>query len=85
MEGAPNIELHGDKFPVRAQVFLFNEFSAHADQKELVAYAQHMSGLSTIALVHGEPKESESLAGALQAANAAWKIVRPEEGDIIAI
>ncbi len=83
--GATRIELHGDQFPVRAQVVLFNEFSAHADQRELVAYAQRISGLSTIALVHGEPKESEALQSALHIANPSWSIVRPIEADTIAI
>lgn len=85
LSGADTVELHGDQFPVRAQVVLFNEFSAHADQKELVAYAQGIPGLSTIALVHGEPKESQALMGALHTANPSWNIVRPIEADTIAI
>ncbi len=85
LEGAKTVELHGDLFPVRAEVHLFNEFSAHADQSQLTTYAVSISGLSTIALVHGEQKEAEALEVALHIANAAWNIVRPEEGDTIAI
>lgn len=85
LEGARSIELHGDRFPVRAQVLLFNEFSAHADQKELVAYANAVRGLSTIALVHGEPKEGEALAQALTTSYPDRKVILPEEGDSIPI
>lgn len=85
LDGADTIELHGDKFAVRAQVVLFNEFSAHADQRELVAYANAIKGLTAVALVHGEPRESEALEGVLVAANGSLRVVRPEEGDSIAI
>lgn len=85
LEGSKKIELHGDVFPVRAQVMLFNEFSAHADQRQLVSYAQGIRGLSTIALVHGEQKESEALEGVLGKQNSAWKVIRPKEGDTIPI
>lgn len=85
LDGADTIELHGDKFPVRAEVVLFNEFSAHADQRELVAYASAITGLRAVALVHGEMEESKALEGALIAASASLNVVRPAEGDIIAI
>lgn len=85
LEGAKTVELHGEQFPVNAQVVLLNEFSAHADQRELLRFAQGISGLSTIALVHGEETEREALAGILTAAKNTWNIVRPIEGDTIAI
>lgn len=85
LEGASHIELHGDTFPVRAQICLFNEFSAHADQQELVSYANAVRGVSTIALVHGEKDESGALAQLLTSSQPGTTVVCPEEGDIIAI
>ena len=83
--GATRIELHGDTFPVRAQVMLFNEFSAHADQAQIVSLVLKISGLRTVVLVHGEQEEAEALQSVLQQTNELWNVIRPEEGDTIAI
>ncbi|MGH9856291.1 MAG: MBL fold metallo-hydrolase RNA specificity domain-containing protein, partial [Acidobacteriota bacterium] len=83
LEGAPRVELYGDWFPVKTEVLVFNEFSAHADQTELRAYAKNLSGLTTIALVHGESSQADTLQELLQADNPSWNVVRPHEGDSI--
>lgn len=85
LEGAKHIELHGQWVDVNAEILLFNEFSAHADSLQLAAYASSVQGLTTIALVHGEPKEAAVLQYALEQKNSAWNVVRPDEGDTIAI
>ncbi len=85
LRGEKNIELMGERFPVRAEAFLFNEFSAHADAPQLTELASSISGLQTIALVHGEPEESQALEGVLRKRNEKWNIVRPNEGETISI
>ncbi|MEK7499947.1 MAG: MBL fold metallo-hydrolase [Patescibacteria group bacterium] len=85
LEGAKHIELHGEMVPVRAEVLLFNEFSAHADGGQLTDFASHIKGLTTIALVHGEPSEAEALQKTLLQKNDQWNVSIPSEGDSISI
>jgi len=81
LEGETRVKLHGQEFEVKAEVMLFNEFSAHADRQELEAYASAMSGLKNIFLVHGESHQADDLKQQLQQVNANWQVRRPDEGD----
>lgn len=85
LSGAQNIELHGQWYPVRADVCLFNEFSAHADQKQLAAFAGSLKGVKNIFLVHGEEQEGNALAGALSTVLPSALVKYPHEGDTISI
>ncbi|MEO6077781.1 MAG: MBL fold metallo-hydrolase RNA specificity domain-containing protein, partial [Candidatus Andersenbacteria bacterium] len=85
LSGAKNIELHGEWFPVRSEVFLFNEFSAHADQKQLAEFAESIKGLKRIALVHGEEQEAKTLITELQKVLPGVTSTYPHEGTTISI
>lgn len=85
LSGVKNIELHSEWFPVHAEVFLFNEFSAHADQTQLTAYASKILGLKKIALVHGEEHEQVALTDALKNSLPHVEVARPHEGTVISI
>lgn len=85
LEGAKHVELYGERFAVRAQLFLFNEFSAHADAKQLQAYAEAIPGLKRVALVHGEPHQADDLKDQLSKVHPNWEVFRPAEGDSIDI
>lgn len=80
VEGNKRLELHGDLFPVKAQVCIFNEFSAHADQAQLLQYVRHLPGLKQIMLVHGEREQAEVLRLKLAEVKAAEHVLQPEEG-----
>ena len=54
IDGASEISLFGETVPVRAKVHTINGFSAHADQRELLAWRRAISGAGTTFLVHGE-------------------------------
>lgn len=83
LEGAKRVELYGDYFTVRAQLFLFNEFSAHADANELQRYAEKIKGLQRIMLVHGEPHHAGDLQAQLLRSHPDWRVERPEEGETL--
>jgi metallo-beta-lactamase family protein len=85
LEGAKEVELHGKPTPIHAEILLFNEFSAHADGVQLVDLASRIKGLKNIALVHGESAEAEALEKALYEKSGQWKVIRPNEGDVISI
>jgi metallo-beta-lactamase family protein len=85
LSGAKNIELHGEWFPVRSELFLFNEFSAHADKNQLTEFAAALKGLKRIALVHGEDQEAKMLTGLLQQVLPEVICTYPHEGTTISI
>ncbi len=85
LSGVKNIELHSEWFPVHAEVFLFNEFSAHADQAQLIDYAAKIAGLKKIALVHGEEHEQIALMDTLKNSLSSVEVLRPHEGTVISI
>lgn len=61
VEGAKEVRIHGDLYPVRARVEEIRAFSAHADYAETLEWLKgtDLARLKEIFLVHGEP---ESLA-----------------------
>ena len=64
VERRPRIRIFGVERDLRAEVFVLNGFSAHADQGDLVEYAVELKRrgpLGKVALVHGEPKAQTAL------------------------
>jgi metallo-beta-lactamase family protein len=53
IDGAKQVRIFGEEFPVRARIYTINGFSAHADQAELLAW-QKQTGAHRTFLVHGE-------------------------------
>ena len=54
VDGARTVKIFGEEMPVNAKVYTINGFSAHADQKELLAW-QHKTGKpAKTFLVHGD-------------------------------
>jgi metallo-beta-lactamase family protein len=66
-DGAEQVNILGEPVVRRAEIQALDGFSAHADQRELVAW---VSGLRPpprqVFLVHGEPGPAETLAGVLR-------------------
>lgn len=56
IDGARSVSIFGEDVPVRAHIHTINGFSAHADQAELAAWRQSISGATMTFLVHGEPE-----------------------------
>jgi metallo-beta-lactamase family protein len=78
VEGVKEVRIFGQLYPVRAEVVVLNEFSAHADSQELQTYAEHVKGLERIFLVHGEENQAQALAEQLHAAHPQWQVTVPE-------
>jgi len=63
VEREPKIKIFGEPYTLKAEVEILNEFSAHADYKEILEYFTQLNKQNTIQqvfVVHGE--ESQSLA-----------------------
>ncbi len=67
LEGADEVKIYGEEYPVRAAVERIDGYSAHADQGELLAWAAHFDKqrLQKTFLVHGEKEAAFTLAGKL--------------------
>ena len=64
VERKPRVKIFGVERDLRAEVVTLNGFSAHADQKDLVEYAEALKergALGRVALVHGEPSAQTAL------------------------
>jgi metallo-beta-lactamase family protein len=83
VEQRSRVRIFGVERDRRAEVVVLNGFSAHADQRDLLAYAQGIAdkgALKQIALVHGEPKPQRVLADLLRA-RGMRHIAIPSAGD----
>jgi len=63
VDKAPEVNIFGEPFRLRAEVVKLNELSGHADQLELMAWMKPMVGsLKRVFLVHGELLPATTLA-----------------------
>ena len=75
------VPLFGIPTPLRARVVVFNGFSAHADRNDLLTYVRSITPLPEhIFVVHGEEKQSLSLAAAIQTEHAKVNVTVPRQG-----
>jgi metallo-beta-lactamase family protein len=63
IEKWPEVRIFGEPKRVRAEISSLDELSGHADQHELLEWIKPMaSGLRKVFLVHGEPRQAQTLA-----------------------
>jgi metallo-beta-lactamase family protein len=77
VDGYKTIRLYGQDVPVRSQIKVINDLSAHADGSDIINYAGHCAQLKKLFLVHGEPYRANDLAAALRALHPQWAINIP--------
>ncbi|HXK03772.1 MAG TPA: MBL fold metallo-hydrolase [Verrucomicrobiae bacterium] len=66
VEKWPEVRIFGEPVRVRAEISSLDELSGHADQGELLQWIEPMvPSLRRVFLVHGEPQQSQTLAGLL--------------------
>ena len=63
LAGAEKVRIHGQSFPVRAEIAEISGFSAHADYKELSDWVEPLKKHppKTIFVTHGEPAAAAAL------------------------
>jgi len=81
----PEVKIFGETYKLRAQVEIFNEFSAHADRNDLIKWASEgKARWQRVFIVHGEETASLSLADAFTEAGLKGVMV-PEYGENFAL
>lgn len=78
--GATKLKIHGEFVPVRAEVARLDSLSAHADQRELIAWLGAGPRPRQIFLVHGEPAALDALRVAIHE-QLGWEAVVPDYRD----
>ncbi len=77
LDGEPEIKIYGQQVAVKAQIFHIEGLSAHADQEELLEWAEGFTEKPKITFViHGEIKSSEALAEKLHE-QLGWNTIVP--------
>ena len=61
VEGENPVNIFGDPVSVNAEVVIYNAFSGHADQKELLSFAAETGTPKSVFFVHGEGESQEVL------------------------
>lgn len=75
------VQIFGVPTPRRARVVRLNSLSAHADRNDLLAYLRAISPPpAKVFVVHGEERQSLSLAEAIRAEQAGMEVFVPERG-----
>jgi metallo-beta-lactamase family protein len=62
VDGAKSVEIWGEEIAVRARVWTIGGFSAHGDQRELLAWLSAFKSRPTVFVTHGEERASLAFA-----------------------
>jgi metallo-beta-lactamase family protein len=81
--GARELRIHGETFPVHAEVCQLQATSAHADADEVIAWLRQMPNAPRqVFVTHGEPGASDTLRQRLQSV-LGWNACAPEYRDTV--
>lgn len=81
VEGAKEVRILGQQYPVRARIEQIQGFSAHADRDELLGWLSHLkSPPRRVFINHGEPDSCSSFASLLRK-QTGWEISLPAYQD----
>ncbi len=78
VEGASEVRIYGQKYPVHAKVSKISGFSAHADRQELLQWLHNFKKpVKSLFAVHGEPETAIKFGKFIQE-NIGWNVQAPK-------
>ncbi len=81
LDGKETVKIHGQHFPVKAQVENISGFSGHADYQEILAWLMAFNRPpEKTFLVHGEAESSAALKEKIEE-HFGWEVTIPEHGE----
>jgi metallo-beta-lactamase family protein len=80
-DGQSPVRILGRTYQVNAEIAVLDEFSAHADRSDLLAYIKTVPGLKRVFLVHTENQASESFKELLNKELPQLEVHAPNPGD----
>ena len=85
VDGAAEVRLFGESYPVRAKVFTIGGLSAHADQSALLGWLGHFQRPPQATwIVHGEPLAANALCEAVKE-RLGWRAQVAGAGEAVAL
>ena len=79
VEGADQVRIFREDYPVRAAVHRIDSFSAHGDYSEILRWLKGFSRPPrTTFLTHGEPRAIEGMKGHIEETFKSWHVEIPE-------
>jgi metallo-beta-lactamase family protein len=85
VDGAREVRILGQTYPVRARIAQMNGFSAHADRDELLRWLRNLEGPPRhVFITHGEPEVSQHF-DALVRERFGWDCSVPEYRDAVTL
>lgn len=85
LDGARQVKIHGEYFPVRAEVLGLSGLSAHADVNEILTWLRGFrQPPERTFIVHGEPAAADALRLQIQD-TLGWRCEVPEHGQSFAL
>lgn len=84
-KGAEEIKIHGEYVPVKAQVKVLDNVSAHADYREMIKWlSQGIMNPKEVFVTHGEASAADEFRRRLTE-TFGWKVSVPEQGQKIVL
>lgn len=85
VDGATQVRILGQYYPVKAKIVQANGFSAHADRTELLKWLSSLQKPPRCLFIdHGEPEVSKNFASLIQK-ETGWKVMVPSYKDTIVL
>ncbi len=85
VDGAPQVRIFGDNYPVEARVVYLHGFSGHADQPQLLEWVSSLTQPPKhVFITHGESGVTESFANLVHE-KTGWTVSSPEFGDEVVL
>jgi metallo-beta-lactamase family protein len=84
VDGAKSVEIWGEEIAVRARVWTIGGFSAHGDQRELLAWLSAFKSRPTVFVTHGEERASLAFADLVRS-RYGFTVHVPEPGGTYAL
>jgi metallo-beta-lactamase family protein len=82
VDGEERVKIHGDYYPVRAQVHTVGGLSAHADVDDLSRWIRHFKNNPAVHVVHGEAQSKQDFCDHLQK-DLGFSADVPEQGQVL--
>lgn len=84
LQGEPEVRIHGEMVPVRAEIASIETFSVHADGDEILDWLRGAEHIERAFVIHGEQEAAEAFAKRLQAELGLDAAV-PEPGQTVSL
>ncbi len=85
VDGAKQVRIFGQDFPVRARIVYLHSFSGHADQNQLLGWLSSLAKPpKRVFITHGESDVADSFA-ALARQKTGWNVTAPEYDDEVVL